>query len=107
MQLDGDGRRAGVQHELGDLVVSFDLRRGEADGEEDGGAAGDDALAGENREDAGGVLCDGEEHGGVAVVLKGHLNGYIWREGGRGQEWEEGETGGRGVFESCMRLTVW
>ena len=83
------------------------LRRGEANGEEDGGAAGDDALARENREDSGGVLSDGEEHGGVPVVLKGHLNGYIWREGGRGQEWEEGETGGRGVFESCMRLTVW
>ena len=29
VQLDGDGRRAGVQDELGDLVVRFDLRRGE------------------------------------------------------------------------------
>ena len=82
VQLDGDGRRAGVQDELGDLVKRFDLRRGEANGEEDGGAAGDDALAGENREDSGGVLSDGEEHGSVAVVLEGHLNGYIWREGG-------------------------
>ena len=60
------------------------LRRGEADGEEDRGAAGDDALAGENREDSGGVLSDGEEHGSVPVVLEGHLNGCIYggREGG-------------------------
>ena len=72
VQLDGDGRRAGVQHELGDLVVRFDLRRGETDGEEDRGAARDDALAGENREDSGGVLSDGKQHGGVAVVLEGH-----------------------------------
>ena len=48
------------------------LRRGEADGEEDRGAARDDALAGENCEDSGGVLRDGEEHGRVAVVLEAH-----------------------------------
>ena len=54
------------------------LRRGESDGEEDRGAAGDDALAGENREDSGGVLSDGEEHGSVPVVLERHL-----MEGGR------------------------
>ena len=63
------------------------LRRGEADGEEDGGAAGDDALAGEDREDSGGVLRDGEEHGRVAVVLErdGLVGGVSRVAGGEGE----------------------